>query len=556
MYFTLAEVRSQIMPTDIRNAATELADIFSLMEGAATIEAPPSIKDVIDSLQKLINVLSPKAREDLEGDGDGDSDPDNVCVQTRVGEALLEVAEALHFDLYEKQFSSDERDTLAKSGKALPGGGFPIPDLASLKDAMQAYGRAKDKTATKALLLKRAKELKAGADVIERIQNFKEARTTKHDDAFAGMSPKEQKAHLTDDHGVHADTPGLKIPPKRFAMHGDAHKAPSKESSFPCDLNGDTIIPLTESAVRPDGTAKVKIIAPGWGSSGYYSREVLERDGPKVFTPGLHMFWDHPTRSEESDRPERSLKDLTAVLESPARWEDTGEHGPGLYADARVFKPYHGAVNEMAKHIGVSIRASGKGTTGTVEGRKGTLIEELTSARSIDFVTLPGAGGKVLPLFESYRGKNDESIRTEEYNMELEEVKKKLGEAETESVRLREALMLRDARDIATEELAKVESIPVPSRRRLVETVCADPPSKDGKLDKDKFIEAIRDAVKSEANYLQEVLGTGKIRGMGGTSSTSTDNGNSEAIRKELAEAFQTIGLDESVARLAANGRR
>ena len=42
------------------------------------------------------------------------------------------------------------------------------------------------------------------------------------------------------------------------------------------------LLPLTEKALRADGTIRAKIISPGWGCSGFYPREVLERDGPKV----------------------------------------------------------------------------------------------------------------------------------------------------------------------------------------------------------------------------------------------------------------------------------
>lgn len=175
----------------------------------------------------------------------------------------------------------------------------------------------------------------------------------------------------------------------------------------PLDLNelgeGSLFMPLVEKAVRRDGSIPIKIIQPGWGSSGYYPADVLERDGPKVFTKGMHMYWNHPTQSEEAERPERSLNDLAGVLLSDARWESNGPKGPGLYADAKVFENYRGAVDDMAEHIGVSIRAMGKAQQGTVEGRRGPLITELTAGRSTDFVTAPGAGGEIITLFEAAR---------------------------------------------------------------------------------------------------------------------------------------------------------
>jgi hypothetical protein len=50
---------------------------------------------------------------------------------------------------------------IPKQGKAMPSGGYPIENRADLKRAIQAFGRAKDKPATKAWIKKRAKALGA-----------------------------------------------------------------------------------------------------------------------------------------------------------------------------------------------------------------------------------------------------------------------------------------------------------------------------------------------------------------------------------------------------------
>jgi hypothetical protein len=56
------------------------------------------------------------------------------------------------------------------------------------------------------------------------------------------------------------------------------------------DVQASELIPLTEGAVRKDGTALIKLIQPGWGSSGYYPAAVLERDGPTVFKTAPKCF--------------------------------------------------------------------------------------------------------------------------------------------------------------------------------------------------------------------------------------------------------------------------
>jgi hypothetical protein len=160
-------------------------------------------------------------------------------------------------------------------------------------------------------------------------------------------------------------------------------------------------IPLSERAVRRDGTISLKLIQPGWGSSGYYPREVLERDIPKVFPKGTHMMWNHATPTEEMERPEGDLRDLAAVTVSDPIWLEGGPHGPGMYAEARPFAGYANAIDEIGEHIGVSIRGMGRHTTGEAEGKNGRIIQEIAAGKSVDFVTVPGAGGAIVSIFES-----------------------------------------------------------------------------------------------------------------------------------------------------------
>ena len=143
---------------------------------------------------------------------------------------------------------------------------------------------------------------------------------------------------------------------------------------------------------------RILIITPGAGTSGYYPPDVLERDGPNVITAGTQMFLDHPGRAEEQDRPERSVRDLAAVLETDAVWDPAGSDGPGLYATARVIPAMAGIIDGLAEHIGVSIRGYGE------SDRDGT-ITALHAVESVDFVTRAGRGGKVLELLEAARAR-------------------------------------------------------------------------------------------------------------------------------------------------------
>lgn len=70
-----------------------------------------------------------------------------------------EYRKALYPDLAKKKFSDAQRKQMAKEGKAMPGGGFPIEDVEDLKNAIHAIGRAKDPAAAKAHIKSRARAL-------------------------------------------------------------------------------------------------------------------------------------------------------------------------------------------------------------------------------------------------------------------------------------------------------------------------------------------------------------------------------------------------------------
>lgn len=318
-------------------------------------------------------------------------------------------------------------------------------------------------------------------------------------------------------------------------------------------LVGD-LVPL-EEAVGSDGALPIiKIIQPGWGSSGYYSADVLRRDGPTVFTPGTKMYWDHPTETEEAERPERSLRDLAAELVSGAEYQDKGPRGPGLYAKARVFGPYREAIKELAPHIGVSIRALGRARHGEADGRQGPIVEQIVAGKSVDFVTVAGAGGEIVGLFEAARGARPQTMH-ESQEVVMADVDLQTMQTENQSLkesvaRLTELLMFREAGDVVTEVLHTAE-MPDATRSRLSRDLARKPVVVDGKLDREAFRTIILEAVKAEMDYLAQAgLGSSPVHGMGASDSNGTDQG-----QAKLAMAMQRLGLSEAAAKVAAQGR-
>ena len=69
--------------------------------------------------------------------------------------------------LTKKEFSEDKRKQLASEGEALPDGSFPIQNVSDLENAIQAFGRAKDKAKAKAHIISRARALGASDKIPE-----------------------------------------------------------------------------------------------------------------------------------------------------------------------------------------------------------------------------------------------------------------------------------------------------------------------------------------------------------------------------------------------------
>lgn len=69
--------------------------------------------------------------------------------------------------VFKRDFSTSKRKTLAKSGAALPDGSFPIANTSDLKNAVMAFGRAKDQAKAKAHIISRARALGAVSSLPE-----------------------------------------------------------------------------------------------------------------------------------------------------------------------------------------------------------------------------------------------------------------------------------------------------------------------------------------------------------------------------------------------------
>lgn len=319
---------------------------------------------------------------------------------------------------------------------------------------------------------------------------------------------------------------------------------------------------LEEGSSTADGVMTMRIIAPGWGSSGYYSTSTLKEAASK-FAAGTHMYIDHPGRRDAENRPERSVKDLAATLLEPGKWIEEGSAigkafaGPGVYAKAKVKKHWKGFVKSCMPDIEVSMRGHGKAKIGSVGGKKGKIIESITDVSSVDFVTRAGAGGKILELLESARAYEDNIEESKGDQMD-QEVLTRLQEAETRLAaalkaneqitesyrnlqsqfdRMNERAMLNEARSIAAGILAE-SGLPAVTQTRLLANTPL--PVKDGVLDQAALREAVLVMANDEKEYLKVVAPTRTVRDVGRSSVPVVEN-LQEAIEANLSRLGQRI---------------
>jgi hypothetical protein len=316
-------------------------------------------------------------------------------------------------------------------------------------------------------------------------------------------------------------------------------------------------------------TKQIKLISPGQGSSAFYPAEVLKRDGPRVFRAGTPMRIDHPTKAEESARPEGSVKDWGAVLAKDAYWLDSHKEGPGLYSEIKTFSDHAQTIDEKGEYAGVSIRANGNAL---MEGGKPVMrggvpvLASFTSAEGVDMVTRAGAGGMFLSESARVAANSQEVDMTADEITKLVEssVKAAVAEVVSKQVTPLEARALRGDAMVEANRILAPLALHEAVKARVVESVTRDGviPMKDGAIDSTKFAELVNSEAKREGAYVAAFTGRGRVIGMGTGAPVVSDPKLREAElqREKDAEAddlasLRSLGLTESAAKLAAKGR-
>lgn len=160
-----------------------------------------------------------------------------------------------------------------------------------------------------------------------------------------------------------------------------------------------------------NGIFEAKIIQSGWGSSGYYSPELLKEYGPSTFRAGRLSFANHPSEPEFANG-----RDITKIMAKLVTDAEYREEDASLWVKIKVKPEWIPFVEEYKDSIGMSIFASGEISEGEIEGRTGAIVESFDANdpyTSVDFVVAAGAGGKVGRMLESFNAQTKEALKSD-----------------------------------------------------------------------------------------------------------------------------------------------
>jgi len=282
---------------------------------------------------------------------------------------------------------------------------------------------------------------------------------------------------------------------------------------------GSALLEAKKPGEKDDGAGRyrIRIIAPGRGSTGMYTAPNLAESAP-LFVPGTHMFFDHQTMTEDWERPERSVRDLAGVFESGAEIMPDGS----LEADIKVYPSVNGIIRERWADIGVSIN----GWSVEEIGPDG-VVPVLAGIQSVDFVTRAGAKGAVLEVLESdgrWRVKNpptpsNPTNRTqEEQAVKPEEIVKAVSEAVAAAMpaAIKEAAALLAAdQEKKVAEAKKNEAPAVDPYEAAAKVAEANDLPKEARV---RVMEAVKrgagvdDAIEAERAYIKAIAPAPVVR--------------------------------------------
>lgn len=154
------------------------------------------------------------------------------------------------------------------------------------------------------------------------------------------------------------------------------------------------------------------------GASAYYPRQVLEAAVPLFKGAPIRIYSDHPTATEQEERPVRSVKDIVGFVQEGVQFDGKDLVGEVTFLPSQIER-----YRELAEAglIGLSIRAQGD------VAEDDNTLTKFTHIYSVDVVTQPGAGGEFRSITESSASMSGAESHKEEVEMTPEELTEALA---------------------------------------------------------------------------------------------------------------------------------
>lgn len=253
---------------------------------------------------------------------------------------------------------------------------------------------------------------------------------------------------------------------------------------------------------------RTRIIQVGQGSSGIYTEQMLRQYGPAAFPKGTRVFFNHATENEQWDRPAGDVTKIAGKLRTDPEFENDG-----LYAEIEFGEAALPIVRDFHDVIGVSINAGGWSDEDGV-------VQEIVPSKlnSVDLVTEPGAGGRLIELMESFReSAKIETINGEPIGSSEESERKPMNEQEIKALAEALAAAIKPEFAALTEALApkapeKEDEDTVDFAAVTESALAADL----GKSSRERVVKAVRegikvdDAIAAEKSLKEEFLAEAK----------------------------------------------
>lgn len=332
-------------------------------------------------------------------------------------------------------------------------------------------------------------------------------------------------------------------------------------------LRLDVLLPVREVQTADDGSIDGVIVTEGRSANGnVYTGAALE-SGIRIFDGAL-MFADHPTRTEEAQRPERSVRDVVGRVRAPYLGQ-TKDGKPALRGRFQISESETALRTKIAEGIidGLSLRAFGQGK----REKDGDFVVESFQANpftSVDVVTVAAAGGGFEALSESDRSALTRAVLEQVSSEELAEARpdlvevrqlqegqvdmKKLEEAQAEAQRLLEEnnKLFKELREgqagrALDAVLAEAKGLPEAAAERvrkdagaLVEAYATH----GSEQTEAQLVEALKALVEAERAYTARLMPNGAVTGL--------------TLPAGLSEAPDEAALDQEIDQIVESLRR